>query len=423
MSTSVVVTGLGATTPLGGDVASTWSALLAGRSGVGPVEAEWAKDLPARIAAQIAVEPSEILPRHRLRRLDRCEQFALIAAHEAWRDAGFAFDEEGSEAGGFQVDKDRLGTVVSSGIGGIITTLENYDTLREKGWKRVSPFAVPMLMPNGAAGVVSIEFGARAGAHALASACASSAEAIGYGIDMIRAGRADIVIAGGTEAAIHALNLAAFSSMRAMSTRNDEPERASRPYDKNRDGFVLGEGSAILILESEEHARARGARIYGVAAGVGYSADAYDIVLPAPGGDGQADAIRRALKDGGLEPSQIVHVNAHATSTPAGDIGELGAIKKALGDAASQVIVTGTKSMTGHLLGGAGALESIATILALLDGIVPPTINIDDLDDGVDLDIARGEPRKLPPGPAAALNNSFGFGGHNVCVAFRRHES
>jgi 3-oxoacyl-[acyl-carrier-protein] synthase II len=423
MSTSVVVTGLGATTPLGGDVASTWSALLAGRSGVGPVEAEWAKDLPARIAAQIAVEPAEILPRHRLRRLDRCEQFALIAAHEAWRDAGFAFGEEGSEAGSFQVDKARLGTVVSTGIGGIITTLENYDTLREKGWKRVSPFAVPMLMPNGAAGIVSIEFGARAGAHALASACASSAEAIGYGIDMIRAGRADIVIAGGTEAAIHALNLAAFSSMRAMSTRNDEPERASRPYDKNRDGFVLGEGSAILILESEEHARARGANIYGIAAGVGYSADAYDIVLPAPDGDGQADAIRRALKDGGLEASDIVHVNAHATSTPAGDIGELGAIKKALGEAASQVIVTGTKSMTGHLLGGAGALESIATILALRDGLVPPTINLDDLDDGVDLDIARGEPRKLPAGPAAALNNSFGFGGHNVCVAFRRYGS
>src|SRR3954454_12307850 len=214
MSTSVVVTGLGATTPLGGDVASTWSALLAGRSGVKPIEADWAKDLPVKMAATIAVEPSEVLPRHRLRRLDRCEQFALIAAHEAWRDAGFAFDKEGSEAGGFTVDNDRLGTVVSTGIGGIITTLENYDTLRERGWKRVSPFAVPMLMPNGSAGVVSIEFGARAGAHSLSSACASSAEAIGYGIDMIRSGRADVVIAGGSEAAIHALNLAAFSSMR-----------------------------------------------------------------------------------------------------------------------------------------------------------------------------------------------------------------
>ncbi|MGI5231218.1 beta-ketoacyl-ACP synthase II [Actinoallomurus sp. CA-142502] len=420
MSTSVVVTGLGATTPLGGDVASTWSALLAGRSGVKPIEADWAKDLPVRIAAKIAVEPSEVLPRHRLRRLDRCQQFALIAAHEAWRDAGLAFgDEESAE--GFRVDGDRLGAVVSSGIGGIITTLDNYDTLREKGWKRVSPFAVPMLMPNGAAGQVSIEFGARAGAHALASACASSAEAIGYGIDMIRSGRADIVIAGGTEAAIHQLNLAAFASMRAMSTRNDDPEAASRPYDKNRDGFVLGEGSGIVILESEEHARARGARIHGIAAGVGYSADANDIVQN--DADGMSKAMKRALTDAGLEPGDIVHINAHGTSTPIGDVGEIKAIKKALGEAAGQIVVTSTKSMTGHLLGGTGAVESIATLLALREGLVPPTINIDDLDDEVDLDIAQGEPRKLPGGPAAALNNSFGFGGHNVCVAFRRHES
>jgi 3-oxoacyl-[acyl-carrier-protein] synthase II len=420
MSTSVVVTGLGATTPLGGDVASTWSALLAGRSGVKSIEADWAKDLPVKIAATIAVEPSEVLPRHRLRRLDRCQQFALIAAHEAWRDAGFAFgDEEAAE--GFRVDADRLGAVVSSGIGGIITTLDSYDTLREKGWKRVSPFAVPMLMPNGAAGQVSIEFGAKAGAHALASACASSAEAIGYGIDMIRAGRADVVIAGGTEAAIHQLNLAAFASMRAMSTRNDEPERASRPYDKNRDGFVLGEGSGIVILESEQHARARGARIYAVAAGVGYSADANDIVQN--DADGMAKAMGRALTDAGLEPSDIVHINAHGTSTPIGDVGEIKAIKKALGEAAGRIVVTSTKSMTGHLLGGTGAVESIATMLALREGLVPPTINIDDLDDEVDLDIAQGEPRKLPGGPAAALNNSFGFGGHNVCVAFRRHQS
>jgi 3-oxoacyl-[acyl-carrier-protein] synthase II len=278
-----------------------------------------------------------------------------------------------------------------------------------------------MLMPNGAAGQVSIEFGARAGAHALASACASSAEAIGYGVDMIRSGRADIVIAGGTEAAIHPLNLAAFASMRAMSTRNDEPERASRPYDKNRDGFVLGEGSGIVILESEEHARARGARIHGVAAGVGYSADANDIVQN--DADGMSKAMRRALADAGLEPEDIVHINAHGTSTPIGDVGEIKAIKKALGDAAGRIVVTSTKSMTGHLLGGTGAVESIATLLALREGLVPPTINIDDLDDEVDLDIAQGEPRKLPGGPAAALNNSFGFGGHNVCVAFRRHES
>ncbi|MCO6008799.1 beta-ketoacyl-ACP synthase II [Actinoallomurus purpureus] len=417
MSTSVVVTGLGATTPLGGDVASTWSALLAGRSGVKRLAAEWAESLPVRIAAPIAVEPSEVLPRHRLRRLDRCQQFALIAAHEAWRDAGFAFGDEA----GFTVDSDRVGAVVSSGIGGIITTLDNYDILNEKGWQRVSPFAVPMLMPNGAAGIISIEFGARAGAHAVASACASSAEAIGYGIDMIRAGRADIVIAGGTEAAIHRLNLAAFGSMRAMSTRNDDPDHASRPYDKARDGFVLGEGSGIVILESEEHARARGARIYGVAAGVGYSADAVDIVSNDP--DGMAKAMRRALADAGLEPSDIVHINAHGTSTPVGDTGEIKAIKLALGEAAGQIAITSTKSMTGHLLGGTGAVESIATILALRESLVPPTINIEELDDEVDLDIVRDEPRKLPGGPAAALNNSFGFGGHNVTVALRRHES
>jgi 3-oxoacyl-[acyl-carrier-protein] synthase II len=417
MSTSVVVTGLGATTPLGGDVASTWSAMLAGRSGVRRLTAEWAQQLPVRIAAPIAVEPADVLPRHRLRRLDRCEQFALIAAHEAWRHAGFAFGEED----GFQVDRDRLGAVVSSGIGGVITTLDSYDILNDKGWQRVSPFAVPMLMPNGAAGWVSIEFGAEAGAHALSSACASSAEAIGYGIDMIRSGRADVVIAGGAEAAIHRLNIAAFASMRAMSTRNDEPERASRPYDKDRDGFVLGEGSGIVILESEEHAHARGARVHGIAAGVGYSADAADIVQNNP--EGMAKAMRRALADAKLEPDEVAHINTHGTSTPIGDIGEIKAIKKAFGEAATQAVLTSTKSMTGHLLGGTGAVESIATLLALREGIVPPTINIDDLDDEADLDIARGEQRKLPGGPMAAVNNSFGFGGHNVCVAFRRHES
>jgi 3-oxoacyl-[acyl-carrier-protein] synthase II len=424
MRTSVVVTGMGATTPLGGDVASTWSALLAGRSGVRRIEADWTEDLPVKIAAPIAVEPSEILPRHRLRRLDRYEQFALIAAHEAWRDAGFAFGEEGSEAGaedGFRVDGERVGAVVSSGIGGILTTLSSYDTLREKDWKRVSPFAVPMLMPNGAAGWVSIEFGARAGAHAVASACASSAEAIGYGIDMIRSGRADVVIAGGAEAAIHALNVAAFSSMRAMSTRNDDPERASRPFDKDRDGLVLGEGAGILILESEEHAKARGARIYGFAAGVGYSSDASDIVQNQP--EGMAKAMERALADADLRPSDIAHINAHGTSTPVGDLGEIKAIKQAFGSAAEQIVITSTKSMTGHLLGGTGALESIATLLALQDGLVPPTVNLEELDDDIDLDIARGEPRKLPSDAVAAMNNSFGFGGHNVCVVFRRHES
>jgi 3-oxoacyl-[acyl-carrier-protein] synthase II len=426
----VVVTGLGATTPLGGDVASTWSAMLAGKSGVRMLDWEGIEELPTRFAATVAVEPDQVLPKHRLRRLDRCQAFALIAAHEAWRDAGLAYlvegvgplpNAEGETPEGFRVDSHRLGAVVSSGIGGIITALEGYASFKKTGWKRTSPFTIPMLMPNGAAGHVGLEFGARAGVHAMVSACASSAEAMGYAIDMIRTGRADIVIAGGTEATIHPFNMAAFGSMRAMSTRNDEPERASRPYDKNRDGFVLGEGGAALILESEEHALARGAKIYAIAAGAGYSADAHDIVQPEPTGAGAAAAMRRALQNSGLAPEEIAHINAHATSTPQGDVAEIAAIKSALGlEAAGKVVITGTKSMTGHLLGCAGALESIATVLALREGIVPATTNITDLDDAVDLDIVRGEPRRLPDGPLAALNNSFGFGGHNVAVAFQR---
>ncbi|HEV7930767.1 MAG TPA: beta-ketoacyl-[acyl-carrier-protein] synthase family protein [Actinomadura sp.] len=423
---TVVVTGLGATTPLGGDVASTWAGLLTGKSGVRMLDWEDIQDLPTRFAATIAVEPDQVLPKHRLRRLDRCQAFALIACHEAWRDAGF-LPPPGAPGGadggsdGFEVDHERLGAVVSSGIGGLLTALNGYHAFKQTGWKRTSPFTVPMLMPNGSAGHVGIEFGAKAGAHALVSACASSAEGIGYAIDMIRTGRADVVIAGGTEATIHPFNMAAFAAMRAMSTRNDEPERASRPYDKNRDGFVIGEGAATLILESEEHARARGAKIYAIAAGAGYSADAHDIVQPDPTGSGAAAAIRRALDNSGLTPEDIVHINAHATSTPQGDVAEIAAIKSALGpEAAAKAVITGTKSMTGHLLGGAGALESIATVLALHEGVVPATANLENLDDAVDLDIVYGEPRRLPDGPIAALNNSFGFGGHNVAVAFQR---
>ncbi|WP_017605224.1 beta-ketoacyl-ACP synthase II [Nocardiopsis alkaliphila] len=408
--TDVVVTGLGATTPLGGDVSTTWSALLDGRSGVSTLPEEWHDKLPVHFAGQIAQEPSEKLPRPRLRRLDRTQQFALIAAQEAWDDAGAP-----------EVDPLRLGVVVSSGIGGILTILEQYDTFREKGWKRVSPFTVPMLMPNSPAAAVALEFTARAGAHAPVSACASSAEAIGNAIDMIRAGRADIVIAGGTEAAIHPLNIASFASMRALSTRNDDPQRASRPWDAQRDGFVMGEGAGILVLESAEHAAKRGARVYAHAAGVGYTDDAHDIVMPDPEGAGQARAITQALTDADLKPSDIVHVNAHATSTPAGDVGETRAIRAALGDsAADQVAVTSTKSMTGHLLGGAGAVESIATILALHEGQIPPTINITELDPEVAVDIVRDKPREMPSGDVAAINESFGFGGHNIAVAFRR---
>ncbi|TDC83453.1 beta-ketoacyl-[acyl-carrier-protein] synthase family protein [Actinomadura sp. 7K507] len=428
--TRVVVTGLGATTPLGGDLPSTWSALLAGESGIRPLDWEGVEDLPVRFAATLKVDPSEVMPKQTLRRLDRNQSIALIAAREAWTDAGFAPaasrkskkpEEHSGVEGGFAVDGERLGVVFSSGIGGLHTALNSYDVFREKGWSRVSPFTVPMLMPNGASGHVGIEFGAMAGSHALVSACASSGEAVGYAIDMIRAGRADVVICGGTESCIHPLQMASFGAMRAMSTRNEEPERASRPYDKNRDGFVLGEGAAVMILESEEHARARGAQINGIASGCGYSGDAYDIVLPDPSGSGQAKAMQRALKDAGLEPADIVHINAHATSTPAGDVAELASIKAGLGEeAAAQVAVTATKSMTGHLLGGAGALESVFTVLALKEGLIPFVANLDDLDDDADLDIVRDEPRKIPDGPAAALNNSFGFGGHNVSVAFER---
>jgi 3-oxoacyl-[acyl-carrier-protein] synthase II len=409
---NVVVTGLGATTPLGGDVASTWSAMLAGTSGVQRLNHDWVESLPVKIAAPAAVDPVEVVGRVQARRLDRCEQFALVAAREAWADAGAP-----------TVDQWRLGVTVTSGIGGIGSTLAAYDTLREKGWERISPFTVPMLMPNGAAGWISQEFGARAGASAMVSACASGAEAIGYGIDMIRYGRADVVIAGGTEAAILALNIGAFAVMRAMSTRNDEPSRASRPFDKGRDGFVLGEGAAVVVLESEEHAVARGARIYAVAAGAGYSSDAYHIAHPAPDGTGVAFAMSSALRDARLSPEQVAHVNAHATSTPEGDTLEAKAIAETLGAGADGPVVTSTKSMTGHLLGGAGAVESVAAIMALHTRTVPPSINIDDLDDEVTVDVATSK-RPLSPrgdGPMAVLNNGFGFGGHNVSLAFTEY--
>ena len=411
MSTSdVVVTGLGATTPLGGDVATTWSAMLEGRSGITPITEEWAEELPVRFAGQAAVDPAELLPRQRLRRLDRTQQFSLIAAKEAWTDAGSP-----------EVDPTRLGVVVSSGIGGILTILEQYDTFREKGWKRVSPFTVPMLMPNSPAAAVALEFTARAGAHAPVSACASSNEAIGDAIRMIREGRADVVIAGGTEAALHPLNIASFASMRALSTNNDNPTGASRPWDVNRDGFVMGEGAGIVVLESAEHAAARGAHGYAIAAGVGYTDDAHDIVQPDPAGTGQSQAITLALADSGLRPDEVAHINAHATSTPTGDVSETVAIRNALGDAAAdRVTVTSTKSMTGHLLGGAGAVEAMATILALHEGRIPPTINITELDPDAVVDIVQDKPRDLPSDATAALNESFGFGGHNIAVAFRR---
>jgi len=408
-ATRVVITGLGATTPLGGDAPSTWQAMLAGRSGVRRLTDEWAQRLPCQIAAPAAVEPTTVVDRVQARRLDRCEMFALAAAREAWADAGSP-----------DVDPLRLGVVVASGIGGIGSVLSAYDTLREKGWQRLSPFTVPQLMPNGSAGWISLELGARAGVHTPVSACASGAEAIGYGIDMIRSGRADVVVAGGTEAAILELNIGAFAAMRALSLRNDEPERASRPFDKGRDGFVLGEGAGIVVLESELHAARRGARVYAAAAGAGYSGDAHHIAQPDPDGAGATLAMRRALEAADVAPEQVTHVNAHATSTPAGDVVEAQAVAAALGSAAAGVVVSATKSMTGHLLGGAGAIESVASILALHEQTAPPTINLDDPEDdlGVEIAVKPTDLRSRGSAPMAVINNSFGFGGHNVAVIF-----
>jgi 3-oxoacyl-[acyl-carrier-protein] synthase II len=420
---TVVVTGLGATTPVGGDVATTWSALLAGTSGARALTEDWAAQLSVTFAARIAVEPLEVMPKVEARRLDRSGQFAMIAAREAWLDAGFSPKNLASESAPDAplVDSTRLGVVIASGIGGVTTLLDAWDIFNEKGPRRVGPLTVPMLMPNSPAANVGIELGARAGVHTPVSACASGAEAVAYALEMIRTGRADVVVCGGTEAAIHPLPMAAFANMMAMSKRNDEPERASRPYDKGRDGFVMGEGAGVLVLESAEHAAARGARVYAEVAGAGLTSDGHHIAQPEPTGRDIARAMAIALKDGGIEPHEVVHVNAHGTSTPAGDVTELKAIRATLGDeAADKLTVTSTKSMTGHLLGGTGAVESVAAVLALYHGIAPPTINVDDLDDEVDLDIIRGEPRALPEGDIVALNNSFGFGGHNVVVAFRR---
>jgi len=403
----VVVTGLGATTPLGGDVASTWTALLAGKSGVRLLTEDWRELLPVHFAARVATEPADQMERVEMRRLDRSEQFALIASREAWKDAGSP-----------DVDKERLGVVIASGIGGVITLLDQFDNLKEKGARGVSPHTVPMLMPNGPAANVGLELQAKAGVHTPVSACASGAEAIGYALEMIRSNRADVIVSGGVEAAIHQLPMAGFAAMKALSTRNDAPHRASRPYDADRDGFVLGEGGGILILEEYEHAKARGAKIYCELVGQGLSSDGYHIAAPDPDGAGVQRAIKFALADAKLSTKDIVHLNAHATSTPAGDVAEANALRLALGKDSDHVAVSATKSMTGHLLGGAGAIESVFIVKALQERLAPPTINIENLDSAVTIDVVRDTPRPLPAGQIAALNDSFGFGGHNVVLAF-----
>ena len=408
MTTQVVVTGMGMTTPVGGDVATSWAAVLSGTPGISLIDEDWVADQPSKMAGIMSVNPAGVLDRVEARKLDRSQQAALVAAREAW-----------AQAGAPAVDPERLGAVVASGIGGVTSLLDAYDTLRERGPSRISPHMVTMIMPNGPAAIVGLELGAQAGIHTPVSACASGAEAISYAARMIQTGRADVVIAGGTEAVIHPITMAGFAAMRALSTRNDDPMTASRPYDAGRDGFVMGEGAGMVVLESAEFAAARGATIYGIYGGAGLFSNGYHIAQPDPEGRGSARAIRFALEDADLTPADIVHVNAHATSTPQGDIAEATAIRLALGDDADRAAITATKSMTGHLLGGAGAVESIFTILALRDRLVPPTANLVNLDPEVTLDVVVDSPRQLPSGDIAAVNNSFGFGGHEVAVAFK----
>lgn len=405
----VVVTGLGATTPLGGDVASTWDGLLAGRSGARTLDTEiygWVErfGLPVKFAGTLAVEPTEVLPRVEARRLDRSEQVAVIAAQQAWEDAKLSHDT---------IDQDRLAVIVGTGIGGVQTLLHMDDVLERDGLRKVSPLTVPMLMPNGPAAHVGLLFKARAGVHAPVSACASGAEAIAWGWRMIRSGEADVVLAGGAEAAIAAITMAGFSQARTMSTRNDDPQRASRPWDTARDGFVLGEGAGIVVLESSEHAAARGAHVYAGLAGIGTSSDAYHITAPDPEAVGQARAIAAAVRTSGVDPADIGHVNAHATSTPVGDVPETMAVRKSIGD---HPILTAPKGSLGHLLGASGAVEAIATVLSLHQGVIPPTANLENLDPGVTLDVVTGQPRKVKL--TAAVNDAFGFGGHNVALVF-----
>ena len=400
---AVAITGLGALTPLGPDVPAFEEGLLSGRSGVHLLEGPEFADLPARLAA--TVDLTDRLERVEARTLDRVQQVALVAAREAW-----------AHAGAPDVDPERLAVVVGSGIGGALTILGQDAVLREKGPRRVSPHLVPMLMPNGPAATVGLELGARAGVHCPVSACASGAEALAYALDLLRSGRADVVVAGGAEACVHPLPLAGFAQMRALSTRHDEPEAASRPYDKGRDGFVLGEGSGILVLETEAHAAARGATVHARLAGAGLASDAHHVTAPDPSGAGAARSIAAALRDAGLGPEDVGHINAHATSTPLGDLAESRAFATALGS--HRPPVTATKSNTGHLLGAAGAVEAIAAVLALRSGVVPAIRNLDDLDDEADVDAVRTMPRQHPHD--VALSTSFGFGGHDISLVLTR---
>jgi 3-oxoacyl-[acyl-carrier-protein] synthase II len=402
MSTQrIVVTGIGASSPIGG------TALLAGASGTRTLEHDWVEQyqLPVTFAAEAKVRPDTILERPVAKRLDPSSQFALVAAMEAWQDAGAP-----------EVEPERLGVDFATGIGGLWTLLDAWDTLREKGPRRVLPMTVPMLMPNAAAGNLSLHFGARAYARTVASACASSTESLVNAVEHLRAGLADVVIAGGTESVIHPITISSFASMQALSRRNDSPETASRPGSIDRDGFVMGEGAGVLILETEEHAKARGAKIYAAVVGGGVTADSYHITANDPEGTGAARAVRMALESAGRSADDVTHINAHATSTPVGDPNEYVALKTVFGDRIDDIPVSATKASTGHLLGGTGALEAIFTVLALRDRVAPPTINLTEQDPAVPFRLS-GTPTPLGTEAQLAISNSFGFGGHNAVVA------
>lgn len=412
MSHKIVVTGVGATTPLGGDVQSTWQALLAGESGITTIDAEWVAqyELPVTFAGQAKVAASEVLTPQEAKRLDPSSQFALIAAREAWADAGSP-----------EVQPERLAVEYATGIGGVWTLLDAFETLKERGPRRVLPMTIPMLMPNGPAAAIGMDIAARGGVRTAVSACASSTEAIANAITRLQSGEIDVVVAGGCESGIHPLPIAAFAAMHALSRNNDNPAGASRPYDIARDGFVMGEGAGAMVLETEEHALARGAKIYAELVGGSVTSDAHHITAPDPEGTGAARAVLAALKQANAKVEDVVHINAHATSTPVGDIAEYTALRRVFGDHLDNIAVSATKSSTGHLLGGAGAIEAIFTVLALHERTAPPTINLENQDPEIPLDVVVS-PRKLPDGPILAISNSFGFGGHNAVVAFRSYK-
>jgi len=410
--TRVVITGMGAITPLGNDVETFWRNVVAGRSGVGPITLFDASAMKTRIAAEVkGFDPEAWFGRKEARRMDRYVQFALAAAQQALQDA--RLDPA-------HVDRERVGVILGTGIGGIGALVQGVETLMTRGPDRISPFMVPMMLADTAPGLIAIAYGFRGPNMAVVTACASGTNAIGEAMHLIRRGDADVVIAGGAEAAILPVAVAAFNVMGAISTRNEEPERASRPFDRTRDGFVMGEGAGILILERLEHARARGARIYAEVVGYGTSADAYHITAPLENGEGAALAMRRALADAGLSPRDIDYINAHGTSTPLNDKSETQAIKAVFGEAAYDVPISSTKSMIGHLLGAAGAVGAIVCIRAITDGVIPPTINYEHPDPECDLDYVPNVARRRPV--RTAMSNSFGFGGHNACVIFRRYE-